>query len=79
MGKDLRSEELLSFVRDRCTDSEMREIFLLEGCEPLCDAVMAELLARGWPKDDLDYLRQAGGVFCRRRNWILFPPEVGGI
>jgi len=77
MGKDLKGDELLWFVRDHCLDPEVREIFLLEGCEPLSDDLIGELVAKGWPKDDLLFLRGARGVFCRRRNSILFPPEVG--
>jgi len=78
-----KRRDILSIVRDHCWDPEIRQIFLCEGCEPLTDVLIGELVARGWPKDDLNFARGARGVFCRQRNSILFPPEVetlqGGI
>lgn len=47
-----------------------------QGLEVLSERLIAELGARGWPVDDLKWAASQGARFSRKRQSIVFPPEI---
>jgi len=76
--KSDRSDDLVT-VRglDDETVKEIEQIFSGRG-EELTDVVIGELVARGWPKDDLLYAQSQGYKYNRERDSLVGPVEVEG-
>ncbi len=52
---------------------DVRQIFLGEGQEPLTDALVDELVSKGWPRDRLEDARRQGMSYSRPRNSMITP------
>jgi hypothetical protein len=63
---------------DYAEDPEVRQVFLHEGQVPLTHELIAELVARGWPEDDLLAAREAGAVYSTIRDSLIYPLQVEG-
>ena len=56
---------------------EMEHVFLLKDCERLTDAVISDLVSRGWPPEKLTEFRDNGGHYCPARSSIIFLEPQG--
>jgi hypothetical protein len=52
---------------------EVAQVFFGVGTVPLSDAVIAKLVARGWPRVDLEQLKRLGAVYSLQRDSIVIP------
>jgi len=59
-------------------DVEIRQVFLGEGWEVLTDALIEELVKKGWAREDLVQSKALGFFYCRPRNSIVSRPEAVG-
>jgi hypothetical protein len=59
-------------------DRDILEIFGGVGGEPLTDAVVAELVGRGWREPDLLDAQQKGARYNRRRDSLIFDDDEHG-
>jgi len=65
-------------AKERKNDDSIRQIFFGEGQEDLTDELIKELVEKkGFPEKDLREMRELGARYCRPRNSIIFPPEIG--
>lgn len=55
---------------------EIRRLFFGEDCELLTDDLIAELRASGWSDEVLRDARVRGGLYCRPRDSIVYPPRL---
>jgi hypothetical protein len=60
-------------------NQDVAEIFFGVGAEVLSEEVIAELVARGWPRRDLEELGAAGAQYSRARDSIVFPLEFSSL
>jgi hypothetical protein len=58
-------------------DPLSRAMLLGEGMEPLTDALVEELVERGWERAKLVELRGDGAQYHRGRNSVFLSGEVG--
>ena len=56
---------------------EMEYVFLLKDCIHLTDAVIGDLVSRGWPAEKLAEFRDNGGHYCPPRDSIIFREPQG--
>lgn len=63
--------EVESFAR------RLDEVFINRDTVPLTDELIDELAAKGMPRDDLLFARDAGAQYSPKRASLLFPPEAG--
>ena len=56
---------------------EIEHVFFLKDCVHLTDELIADLISRGWPKDELEKFRESGGHYCPPRNSIIFAEPQG--
>jgi hypothetical protein len=60
-------------------EQDVRQIFFGEGTEPITDELIKELVEKGFPRNDLLYLKNEGAMYSRPRNSFIFPPEFEAV
>ncbi len=61
-------------------DRDILEIFGGVGSEPLTDALVVELVGRGWSEVELQRAQRQGSRYNRRRDTLLSnDPDQGGL
>jgi hypothetical protein len=55
---------------------EVSQLFFGVGAVKLTEEVITELVARGWPRADLECFARRGAMYSRLRDSIVFPPGV---
>jgi hypothetical protein len=60
-------------VKNISQDREIQQIFFGADSEPLTEELIQELIAKGWPEEDLRVLAGEGQTYCRPRNSLMGP------
>ena len=56
---------------------DIRQIFGREGCEPITEVLIAELIQKGFTEKDLREFQAMGSVYSRPRNSFILPADRG--
>lgn len=54
-----------------------RQVFFLEGCDPLNEEHMKTLEEQGWPMEELKRLQGKAAFYCSERESLIFPEPSG--
>jgi hypothetical protein len=52
---------------------EVAQVFFGVGTVPLCESLIEKLVARGWPRADLEQLKRLGAVYSLQRDSVVIP------